>query len=481
MSISVALQNAVQGLGAAGYGAQVVSNNISNALTPGYARRTLELGSGALGGVTVLGVSRNIDAGLASDRRLAEAGQLYYGAASDFYARFESLLGVPGDANSLSGRLADFEGTLVTAASRPDAPDRLQQAVNAARSLADGIAAASDGVQAARTQADQAIALEVAQLNTALQQVQTLNAQITAAQAKSEETASLDDQRFQVLDQIGTLVPLRIYQRDDGQVALYSTNGALLLEGSAATIEFNGVGQVTPYMSLAGGQLSGITINGLPVSADGANGGLGGGSIGGNFEVRDRLGVEAQAELDAYARDLIERFQDPAVDPSLAPGDAGLFTDQGAAFLPAAAPGIAQRITINAAVDPTQGGETWRLRDGINAAAQGPVGEASLLQAVGDALTTPRTTADGTFAGDANTASALLSNLTSITAAKQIGTDQQLSFANARVTELTELQLADGVDTDAELQRLIQVEQAYAANARMIQVLDELMDVLNRL
>jgi flagellar hook-associated protein 1 FlgK len=38
-----------------------------------------------------------------------------------------------------------------------------------------------------------------------------------------------------------------------------------------------------------------------------------------------------------------------------------------------------------------------------------------------------------------------------------------------------------GVDSDQELQRLIQIEQAYASNARIVTVVNELMDTLLRL
>lgn len=40
--------------------------------------------------------------------------------------------------------------------------------------------------------------------------------------------------------------------------------------------------------------------------------------------------------------------------------------------------------------------------------------------------------------------------------------------------------MADGVDTDTEMQRLLQYEQAYAANARVIQAIDEMMNTILR-
>ena len=62
---------------------------------------------------------------------------------------------------------------------------------------------------------------------------------------------------------------------------------------------------------------------------------LAGGRLAGLFQLLDVLAPEMQVRADAVARDLIERFADPAVDATLGPGDPGLFTDAGSAlFLP---------------------------------------------------------------------------------------------------------------------------------------------------
>jgi len=98
-----------------------------------------------------------------------------------------------------------------------------------------------------------------------------------------------------------------------------------------------------------------------------------------------------------------------------------------------------------------------------------------------DALSDRRLVSSGGFGGATFTASGLVSALTSDITVSRSRADQTLSFASARLQELTERQLADGVDTDSELQRLLLVEQSYAANARMIGVVDELMQLLTRI
>ncbi|UWR15250.1 flagellar hook-associated protein FlgK [Sulfitobacter sp. M368] len=484
MTISGALNNAMTGLRAAGRGAEVISSNISNALTPGYGRRVLSLSSsnvGDFGGVQINGITRIVDAGLAADRRLAHAENGNTQIAADFLARIENLLGTPDNPTSLTAQLSGFENSLITAASRPDAPERLGGAVAAARAVAQALNAASEGVQDARTRADRTIHAQVEELNTALTQIATLNSQITGLQVQGGDVSSLLDLRQQVVDRVGELVPVREAPRSNGQIALYSVGGAVLLDGTPAKIGFAPANLATPYMTLSGSTLSALTINGTEVRTDSEKGAIRGGLLAAQFEIRDETGVAAQTQIDALARDLIERFQDPAVDGTLAPGDAGLFTDGTGAFDPLDEVGISDRIAINAAVDPDQGGAIWRMRDGIGAVTQGDVGNASLLQALGTALTDPRVPASGGFGGGAFSAIHLATTLTSEIAVSRNITEQKLTYSAARLAELTERQLADGVDSDDEIQRLMLVEQAYAANARVIETVDEMLQTIMRL
>ncbi len=483
MTISGALSNAMSGLRAAGRASEIISSNISNASTPGYGVRSVALSSSTVGsgGVNVDGIDRQINAGLLADLRLSAAEFENATARSSFLNRFENMLGTPDEPYSLSSRLAGFESALISAASRPDAPERLDSTVNAARDLIGVLSSASIDIQASRSEADRNIGVMVDRLNSSLAQVEEMNAQITKTIARGGDTASLMDNRQALVDEISALVPVRQVPRDNGQVALYSTGGAILLDSSAAEISFNKTNQVTPYMSIGLGTLSGLEINGLPVRTDSVTGALRGGTLGAQFEIRDELAVEAQTQIDAVARDLVERFQDPAVDPTLLAGDAGLFTDGGGLFDPIDELGLSERLTLNAAVDPLQGGESWRIRDGMNAVVAGDVGNARLLQSLSDTLTANRTPGSGNFGTGAYSAINLASALTSQVGADRYQAEQIQSFASSQFTELTQLMLTEGVDTDQELQSLILIEQTFAANARMITAVDEMMQTLLRI
>ena len=484
MTISSALNSAMSGLQAASRASELVSNNIANALTPGYARRTLSVSSATSGagtGVQVNGVTRHVDAQVIADRRLAGSEFGYRATTSTYMTRVEDLIGTSDQTGSLSARLADFQSSLITASSRPDAIERLSNTALSARDLVDTINSVGEGIQDTRSQAENSIADQVSRLNDALQGVQQINSAITRAAGRSVETSSLQDERQILIDEISEMVPVRMIDRDYGAVALYTTGGTILLDGSAVEVGFETANTVTPYMSIEDGSLSGLTINGYSTSTSSSSGRLHGGTLGAQFEIRDELAPSAQSQIDALARDLIERFENSSVDPTLAAGQPGLFTDAGAVFDNTLEPGLANRLALNALVDPSTGGETWRLRDGLGASNPGPTGDASLLNALSDALTQTRVPSSGDFGSSALSAFDVATGIASQLGSDRLREDQLLSFASAQFYELSERELANGVDTDSELQNLLIIEQAYAANARVIETVDEMFDTLIRL
>lgn len=482
MSLASALNSALTGLSITARQTEIVSNNIANAADESYGRRELALSSNVVtSGVRIVGVVRNSDPAVLSERRSAEAGNGADILRAEFLAAAERLTGKPEDAFSLAGRLTALETGLVSAASAPESGQRLNTVATRAAELSTALNTATSGLNTLRNAADRSIGLQVDTLNTALSRLETLNEQIARAGAAGEETPAHLDQRQKLVDQINAIVPINIAPRENGRIALYTNQGTVLIDGPAAEIGYETTFTTTPELTIENGRLSGLTINGIALRTGSDNGALRGGTLAAQFEIRDELAPRLQADLDAMARDLIERFQDPAVDPSLGIGDAGLFTDGASALDPLAEVGLAGRIRLNAAVDPDQGGQAWRLRSGLNAAAPGPVGDASLLQAWETALTARRSPASGPFDANPVTALDFASTVMSQVAHRRLTADEHLSFSSSTLSEIKKIELGGGVDTDAEIQNLLTIETAYAANARVIQTIDDMMQTLLRL
>ncbi|SFJ60980.1 flagellar hook-associated protein FlgK [Celeribacter neptunius] len=482
MSISNALANALTGLNAVSRAADVVSSNVANAMTEGYGRRDIELTSQQLGrtgsGVSVVGTTRYYDPVTTGERRDADAGVALENTRADFYDTYASAMGQADEASSIAGQITGLETALIEAASRPDSDARLSSVLTSAQNLSERINSASDKISDTRMAADAEIATTVDYLNKSLQQVVDLNVAIQAQVTQGYDANALKDQRQVLVDNIAKLVPINEVPQKNGMISLYTSGGVFLVDSKAATLEFNRTPTITPDMTVESGALSGLSINGHPVTTDAERGQIAGGELAGLFEVRDELAPQAQVELDALARDLIERFQTTDADPTLPAGAAGLFADGGAAFDPANEASLAGRISVNTLVDPSQGGDLWKLRDGLGATVEGDQGDATILNSLTEALQATRVAASGGMTSVERSALGFASEVYSLAQTSQLNAEANLSYVSAQQETLVGIEQAHGVDTDYEMQQLLIIEQSYAANAKVIQTIQTLMDQL---
>lgn len=480
MGISSALSNAASGLAASARLADTISNNVANAMTDGFARRSTEITSLTLGGygagVRIGATTRAENTYLTAERRGMDAALGATGTRSDAYSRMMTAMGEPGADSAVSTLATGLETTLMAATATPQSVTKLTDAVNAARSLADALNRVSEENVRLRTEADSEIARQVTQVNDALHAIDDINRKIASLSPQAVDTTGLQDERQRIIDGISAVIPLRTVKRGNDQVALYSTNGGVLLDGRVFDLTFQQAANVVTADMTAGNGLGALMQDqgaaSGPVTVGSA---FDGGSLGALFELRDRIVPEFDNEIDLYANDLIERFRDLMPGTALDGDGAGLFV----ASEPATLTGIAGRIGINAAVDPNAGGAVWRLRDGLGAATPGLEGNGSILQAMTDVMTTARTP-DGFISQNADTGSATMaSEIGSFFASRAARSDEDRAYLVARQAALSEQETHEvGVDSDSELQSLMLVEQAYAANARVLSVIDDLMKLL---
>ena len=478
MSISHSLNNALSGMTAASRMAEIVSSNVANSLTEGYGRRSVQLSALQVGdrgaGVSVGGVTRYVDRGLLADRRSAESGLAEYGALASTMRDIESILGTAGSDGSISAKIVAVETALIDTATDPSSPVRLSALKDRLETLAVSLNTASQSIQDKRVEADRSIADQVEVLNNSLAQVEKLNLDIQYLTNNGSDPSSLLDQRQQIVDQIAEIVPIREFEREAGAIALTTRDGQTLIDGRAKRYGFTATPVIVADMTIQSGGLQGLTLDGVPISTDGL-GNLGGGSLGAAFQARDVELTSAQASLDDLAEDLITRFRNPDATPMTPSAQYGLFTDAGSSTAPVTTVGLAGRIEISAAIDPNQGGLVSRIRDGLDATTVGPTGDNSRLLLYSAAMSDARpSTADSQSLSLAGRAA----NISAAAGSRRVGFEAQLGFENARWTSLKEAEAAQGVDTDYEMQMLLRIEQAYAANARVIQTIDTLMQRL---
>ncbi|WP_380056241.1 flagellar hook-associated protein FlgK [Falsihalocynthiibacter sp. SS001] len=479
MSLTSSFSNALSGLTASSRAAQVVSSNIANSLTEGYATREISLSSQSLGGngagVLVEGVYRNVDPSLLADRRVSQAELGNASVISEFLTELEKSIGIPEDAGSLNSELNAFETSLIEAASRPDSTPRLNAVVQAANGVTAKFNKISNDIQSLRLTADNEIASQVNFLNDSLQKIEALNTQVLAQTAAGRDATALMDQRQAMVDQIAEIVPLKQVEKDKNTIALISTGGAVLLDGRAGEFRFTSVSTIVPEMTLETGALSGISLNGYAINTSAERNALNGGSLAALFEVRDEIATQAQGDLDAMARNLIERFADPVVDGT---STGGLFTDAGTNLDPLNEAALSSRISVAPIADPTQGGAAWRVRDGLGAVTTGELGNAARIQSMIDQLQQPISPSSGSFSSEARSLNDLSADFLSSVGIARQSRENDVAFATTKTVALQAQEKANGVDSDQEMQKLLVVERSYSANAKVIQTIDQMLDLL---
>jgi flagellar hook-associated protein 1 FlgK len=464
MSLGLAINNASSGLNANARAVQLVSNNVANALTEGYSPQTMHRTAAhpglTGGGVRVSAVTREIDPALAGLLRQSGGASQAAQTVAEFWTRFETAVGAPGQAGSLGTLSARFVAALTDAAARPDLENRLASVQGAAQALVSRLNTLGREVQAQRQAAETAIARDVADLNTGLGQVAQLNDDILRLGAAGQDVLTLMDQRDGVIERLSRIVPLQAFAQQDGRVGLYSAQGAMLLGHKPALVTFTPKPDITAGDSAHSGQLEMLHLNGLALPS-GPDGPLGGGRLGALFSLRDTFAPQAQQALDQIALDLATRLQAPGVDPGLPMGAAGPITDAGQPVDPLPPPGLAGRLQLNPGLDDRR---AWR--DGLHA-PPGPPGRADQLLRFVAALT------DADPQGRSQS-EALGVSMAMISHTRQ-GAEDTAVMAQTRHSALEDARRANGVNTDEQMQRLLAFEKAYSANVRVLQVVDDLL------
>lgn len=480
MSLTSSLSSALVGLDLTSRRADLVARNVANADAPGYARRSLE-GSGPAGlPGSQVSVGRPVDPRLVQLRRESQSHEAGATVLQAFHAELDRTLGDPDQPGSLQDTIARLDASFVSAAANPNVPSRLTEIALAAEALADKLRSLDAVVQNGRQQADTGIGRAVDQLNADLGEVERLNGDIRRVRAGGNDAADLLDRRTVLIDRISETIPVRELPRESGAIALVTEGGLLILDGRPVKLGFASRSPITADMKVPF-LLSGLTVNGRDVPTAGPTSGIRGGALEALFALRDTVAPDATTKLDGMAADLILRFEAATVTATNPAGTSGLFTDRGAAYTAGAPEGLSGRITLNTAVTVNRPDLHFRLRDGLGEIAPQNEGDSSLLLRYGTVLSMQGLPLAGGLPAVQSDLPGHAAGLRSIVSAARVEADNRLSYHSSRSQELEERRDGAGVDIDAEMRRLIDVEQAYAANARVMQAVSDMMNRLTEI
>jgi flagellar hook-associated protein 1 FlgK len=456
----------------------LIANNVANASTPGYVDRELpqsELVAGGVGMGVVAGIVQRLGDAVAADAaNQATGAQAYSQQMVNVLGSYVQNVGQPADSSSLPSVLSAFQQALTTLSSTPDSTTAQAQTVAAAQNVTSTFQSLDTAIAGAREQADQGIASDVTSVNETLDQFAQNEAQLQQAAARGDSTAPFEDTRANLLANLSQNLPIKVFQSDNNAVIVTTDQGTTLWDGSEHKLAFDASPSIGASQTAG---LSPVTVDGAPIQMSQT------GSIAADLQLRDGTLAGFANQLDQMAGNLITAFQQS--DPSVAAGQTGVFTVAGAALDPtdpSAIPGLAGKIQVNASLDPTQGGQYWRIRDGAQATAQGPSGNNSTVLGFVNALQQPQSY---------DTTTGLPGSMTLSNAASQIAGVQQVALStwtDNNTTRTQQMQAAQstlsnatGVNVDDEMQRLLLVQHTYEASAQVLQAAAKMLDALNAL
>jgi flagellar hook-associated protein 1 FlgK len=341
MSLIQALSSAMSGLSAAQAGLTVTAGNVANAGTPGYVAETpnlVETSAGSAGvGVDVAGVNRTLNQLVQNQLWTETSGGSYADMAAQLYQQLQQAYGTPGSAGAFDQAFNNFTAALQTLATSPASAAAQSGAISAAQQFTRSLNGMSSAVQGLRTQAEQGIAADVQQANTAMQQIAQINQQLGASSAQDATTARLEDQRDQAITQLSQLMNIKAVQTGHNQVAIFTGSGTQLVGAQASTLSFDARGALSPNLAWsADPNQDGVgTITLTSPSGDTtdliANKSIQSGQIAAYLQMRDQILPQAQSQLDQLASQTSQALsnQTTAGTPVIAGSQAGFSVDVG--------------------------------------------------------------------------------------------------------------------------------------------------------
>jgi flagellar hook-associated protein 1 len=284
---------------------KVVSNNVANLNTPGYARRVVDQttisNAGALGGVTVGDIQRVVDQFLDAERLSAGSSAARYDTQASVYDQINGLMGQPGDATSLTSQLANVSAVLGQAATSPASSATQSGALNAFQNLAATFSNVSSQISRLRDQVDQQVSSSLSNVNSLVKQVYDLNLQIKNSQIGNDDSSALLDQRDTALQSLSQLVGIRTVQQSDGRVTVMTEDGVNLVGDTYAQLAYTPGANNGTYGSITTQDLNPST--GLPIAApQNFEPHLASGKIKGLIDMRDGTLADLGTEVGNLAR-----------------------------------------------------------------------------------------------------------------------------------------------------------------------------------
>jgi flagellar hook-associated protein 1 FlgK len=319
------LSTGVSGLIAFQQSLSTISHNIANASTPGYTRQSVNLvtnaadptANGWIGnGVSVAGITRNYDNFLAQQTLSANSSYNQLDTLSNLAGTINNLFA--DSTTGLSASLQKFSQAVQALSNAPSQTTLRQAVLNQAQALVSQFKSYEGSLDQLDSQVTSQLAAETGNISTLANNIASMNQQILAARAQSQQPPNdLMDQRDQLISQLSQHVGVSSVTQSDGTVSVFIGNGQPLVVGTSAATLSSGP---DPYNS--GQQRVFLQSGNAKVDITAA---VSGGAVGGLLQFQQQMLVPAHNALGQAAvafANLVNIQNQSGLDQSGNPGAA---------------------------------------------------------------------------------------------------------------------------------------------------------------
>jgi len=294
---------------------RVVSNNVANMNTPGYARRVVNqqvlVTGGQLQGVSIGDIQRMSDNFLMQESLSSNSAAQQYSTESTVFDQLNGMLGQPGDGSALTTQLDNIYAALGSAALAPNASASQQGILNSFQSLAGTVSNLSTSISNLQQQVDQQVGTSIGSVNGLVQQIYSLNQQIQKANATGDTSSGLLDQRDVAVQNLSSLMDVRTATQQNGSLVVMTGDGVNLVGDTYAQLSYQPGSSNGTYGSITLSNINPSTgdVIGATQTLDPH---LSSGSIKGLIDMRDSTLSGLQQELGNFAQNTATAFNTQA-------------------------------------------------------------------------------------------------------------------------------------------------------------------------
>jgi flagellar hook-associated protein 1 len=469
--LAAGLQHAKDGLADTSRRLQATAANIANASSSTASRKVVSDGS-FNHPTTAAQLTRAGSDHLRTALWEAQSAQEGARVSQRLIGEIQSVFGALDGSTGLIAHTDALINGMRSYATAPHQNERASPVVASAKAIVADIARGIVIIDRVNATIDQELKRSVDHVNVHLEQLAVLDARVALGSATASDISDVLDQRDATISQLSNLLDIQVVRGSNDRVSIFLSSGTTLFERTARSVTTDNDG-LSGHRSIV---IDDVVL--LRASKRGT------GRVDALLQFRDNVVAPLEARLDAISSLLVQAFAEQDLSAAAGPDRPGLFVDVANPIGWTAASshaGLARRIGISPAYDPTNGGRASLLRD---AGSAGPAyaanpggypGFVDRLETLIDRLHRQQPSSTQTFAGPDASVEGFSRESVSWLATQSADVSDRVDRTSAVVARSTTALSQDaGVQLDEELTVMLSLERAFQANGRLIATFDEL-------